>query len=128
MTDGAIPPNVETFVVRHLTTVVHMEALLLLREHGREGLHVDAIAGSLYVDRPTAQRVLGDLCRSGLVQLPSPTAPYHYAPYSAELRSTIDDLAEVYRTRLIPLSRFIHERAAVQSIQDFADAFRFRKG
>ncbi|HEX3596866.1 MAG TPA: hypothetical protein VHU80_17275 [Polyangiaceae bacterium] len=127
MADSVIPPRVGRLVVERLPTVVHVEALLLLRHHGEEALDMAVLAADLFIDARAARRVVEDLVAHGLVHAASPEGPVRYAPESAEIRAAVDELAEVHRTRLIPLSRFIHERAEARSIENFANAFRLRK-
>ena len=126
--DFAIPPAVRRFVIDCIPSVVHMEALLMLRS--REGVHVraEAIAGALFVELKVARGALEALYGRGLLHAAAPGGPYWYSPHSPELRGRVDDLADAHRTRLVPLSRFIHERNDARSLEDFANAFRFRKG
>jgi hypothetical protein len=127
MSEAALPPGVERFVIDCIPTVVHLEALLLLRSRSSDPLAVDPIARLLYVDVPVASQALTDLVARGLLAASGPRGPFRYAPAYPERRACVDDLAEVHRTRLIALSRFIHERAQSRNIRDFADAFRLRK-
>lgn len=124
--DRALPPEVERFVADCIPSVVHLEAVLLLRSHGSQELSLEEIATLLYVDVQIATRAIVDLVASRLVSAQSPRGPFRFAP-EADRRAGVEALAEAYRTRLIPLTRFIHESAARRSIRDFADAFRFRK-
>ena len=120
------PPAVADFVARCIPTVVHMEALLLLRSRPNQPMQLDAIASALYLDAAAARHVLDDLCKHGLVHTQS-AASLRYSPYSAELKALVDDLAETHATKLIPLSRLIHERASALNLDEFAKAFRLRK-
>ncbi len=122
----ALPPEVEHFVRECIPSVVHLEALLLLRSRGEDELPLETIATLLYVGPGTAAQVLADLSMRNLVSARSSRGPYRFTP-RPDRRAPIDELADVYRTMLIPLTRFIHESADQRSIRDFAEAFRFRK-
>jgi len=71
--------------------------------------------------------VLEDLGGCHLVHAATSIGPFRYAPSAPDARAKVDELAETYRTRLIPLSRFIHQRAEARSMESFANAFRLRK-
>lgn len=122
----ALPPEVERFVLECIPSVVHLEALLLVRSRPEEDLPLETLATLLYVEPAGAAQVLADLAARHLVSARSPQGPYRFMP-RPDRRASIDALAEVHRTMLIPLTRFIHESAEHRSIRDFADAFRFRK-
>ena len=85
------------------------------------------MAALLFIEPEAALSTLNDLVAKGLVAATGAEGPFRYAPSRPERRAAVDALAEVHRTRLVPLSRFIHEHAQAQSIRDFADAFRLRK-
>lgn len=127
MADEAIPPDIERFVLDCIPTVVHLEALLLMRSHPDQDVSADAMAHLLYVQTRVALEALGDLVARGLLVSHSVEGPFRYGPSTPERSALVDRLAEVYRTRLILLSRFIHEQAQSRSIHDFANAFRLRK-
>lgn len=124
--EPALPPDVERFVVECIPSVVHLEALLLLRSRAEEDLPLGTIATLLYVQPERAAQTLGDLALRHLILARTPQGPYRFMP-RPDRRASIDSLADVHRTMLIPLTRFIHESAEHRSIRDFADAFRFRK-
>jgi predicted ArsR family transcriptional regulator len=122
-----IPAVVDRFVRACIPSVGHMEALLLLRARPADNVTPDVVAAALFLDKKAARRILEDLVASRLVHAAAPEGPYAYAPSSPELREGADQLAEAYRTRLVALSRFIHERAEERNMATFASAFRLRK-
>ena len=127
MASWALPPRVERFVGAFIPSVLHLEALLYLRARPEQELTVETVAAALYVAPAAAGRALADLGRHSLVRDTPARGVFAYAPATAELREGVDELADTYRVRLVPLHEFIHSRAAASSIQDFADAFRLRK-
>ncbi len=124
--ERALPPDVERFVLECIPSVVHLEALLLLRSRGDEDLPLETMATLLYVDSTRAAQTLADLAVRSLIVARSPRGPFRFMP-RPDRRAAIDALADAHRTMLVPLTRFIHESAEHRSIRDFADAFRFRK-
>lgn len=124
--ESVLPLEVERFVVECIPSVVHLEALLLLRSRAQEELPLETVATLLYVEPARAAKVLWDLSLRHLISARSQRGPYRFMP-RPDRRASIDRLAEAHRTMLIPLTRFIHEVAEHRSIRDFANAFRFRK-
>lgn len=127
MDDEAIPLEIQRFVVDCIPSVVHLEALLLMRSHPDQDVSVDAMARLLYVQTRVALQALDQLVARGLLAAHSVEGPFRYGPSTPERSALVDRLAEVHRTRLIPLSHFIHQHGQSRSIQDFANAFRLRK-
>lgn len=119
-----IPDDLERFIVAHVPTIVHLEALLLLREQSTP-CAIETLSSLLFIQPARAARTMADLVAGGLVARVEPTA-YQYSP-SPELRVEVDRLAETYRTALIQVTRFIHARQDAAALHRFADAFRFRK-
>lgn len=120
-----IPPEVLALIESAIPSVAVMEALLLLRENPDTTWTVASLAERLYIKEAEARSCADLLMSQGLVE--SAEGGWRYAPRSDELRSAVEMLAECYRTRLIPLTRAIHERAPQQGIRLFADVFRLRK-
>ncbi len=125
--EGAIPPPVARFIAAFVPSVVALEALLLLR--ARRGVEVSpvAVGQALYVDAAVAAGVLEALARHGLLRAADPVRAYAFAPATPELAAGVEELAEIYRTRLVPLHEYIHDRAQQTSAESFANAFRLRK-
>lgn len=130
---GVIPPSVEQFLSAHVPTIAHLEALLLLRSEPQVAWTVPLLAARLFVTPEQATRVLAGLVAHGLAAPPDASqASYRYAPGSAALAAQVDEAAEIYRTRLVAVTQFIHARQSAAApastgVQQFADAFRLRK-
>jgi predicted ArsR family transcriptional regulator len=124
--EAVLPPEVQHLVLQCIPSVAHLEALLLLRSRAKEELAVETIARALFIDPSAAAQVLAHLVARRLVWARSSSGPFRFAP-APDREKAVEQLAETYRTRLVPLSRFIHENAGQQGIRDFADAFRLRK-
>lgn len=125
MADAGIPANVIQLILSSLDSVAEMEALLLLREEQQRVWTAEEAARRLYIAPSEALKCLRALVSRGLLQ---EQEGFQYAPSTPELAQAVADLAETYRTRLIPITKLIHEKSTKSSnVQLFADVFRFRK-
>ena len=123
MVDEPIPSDVQDLILRHIDSVAQLEALLLLRGNPTESWDVATTAKRLYANEDEIAEVLALLCEGGLLSVRE--GAYRYDCAKAELRESIDRLAEVYARHLIPVTNMIH--AKPRRIRQFADAFKFRK-
>ena len=122
------PEDLRRFVLTSIPSVPFLEALLLLRANPTQQWHGDTLAQRLYVRERTAQALLDDLCRAGMV---APCAEphqdcYQYRPSSEQLRERIDALADLYARHLVEVTHLIHS-SLDRKAQQFADAFKLRK-
>lgn len=121
--EATIPENVREFLLRQIDSVAELEALLLLRKTAGEHWTAVSVAGRLYVSESVSEAVLAHLAESGLCSRHD--GSYGYEPITEELRKTVEDVADAYARCLIPVTNLIHAKPS--RIQQFADAFRFRK-
>lgn len=119
-----IPPAIRRFVLTSIASVPHLEALLLLRGAEPDAWPPARVAERLYISEPAAHALLHDLCTANM--LTQHAGLFSYQPATAELRDTIDQLAELYARNLVAMTHLIHSRIDRQA-QQFADAFRWRK-
>jgi hypothetical protein len=123
MQQDGIPDDVRDFILRHIDSVAQLEALLLLRRTPGERWDLAGIAQRLYAGEQEVADAVGRLCGDGLLSCNE--GIYSYACEPAELRRTVDRLAEVYSRQLIPVTNLIHSKP--RRIREFANAFKFRK-
>ena len=126
MASGAIPNEVEQFLLAVIDTVPHLEALLLIFQNPDTVWSVDDLAARIYVDNPQAAAVLDDLTRRKLiarVQLSPPK--YQFVAASPTETELLHKVAHAYRTQLVQVARFIHSKPSA-SVRDFARAFRLK--
>ena len=128
MEKAPFPEDLRRFVLTSIPSVPFLEALLLLRANPAQQWHGDSLAQRLYVRERTAQALLEDLCRAGMI---APCAPphegrYQYHPSSTVLGERIDALADLYARHLVEVTLLIHS-SLDRKAQQFADAFKLRK-
>lgn len=124
MSDEAIAADLRDFILRHIASVAHVEALLLLRADPAAGWDAATLAKRLYTTEQNASAVLDDLKADGF--LACENTVYRFDCPSAELAGMAERLAGAYASHLIPITNIIHARP--RRIREFADAFKFRKG
>jgi len=122
------PEESRRFVLTSIPSVPFLEALLLLRANPSQQWHADILAQRLYVRERTAQTLLDDLCRAGMIApCAAPDAHcFQYQPSSDVLRERIDGLADWYARNLVEVTLLIHS-SLDRKAQQFADAFKLRK-
>lgn len=126
MASGAIPNEVEQFLLAAIDTVPHLEALLLIFQNPATVWSVEALAARIYVSNEQAAAVLDDLTRRQLItRVQQSPAMYQFIPRSPEQTGLLNKVAEAYRTQLVPVARFIHSKPSA-SVRDFARAFRLK--
>jgi len=126
MAAGAIPNEVEQFLVAVIDSVPHLEALLLIFQNPSTVWSVEDLAARIYVDSAQASAVLEDLTRRKLISPVEPSPPkYQFAARSAEQTELLHKVAQAYRTQLVQVTRFIHSKPSA-SVRDFARAFRLK--
>jgi hypothetical protein len=124
MTKADIPGAVLQFIARRIDTVPELETLLIMSAEEERAWTVQDIVARTYVTSELAAAVLQGLQRRRLVR--SDGQQFFFAPASDEERLTVAQTAIAYRTHLIPIATFIHQKAA-PPVQEFARAFNFKK-
>lgn len=127
MISSPIPDDVRQFILEKIDSVAQLEALLLLRGNPSDDWNVAAVAKRLYVEETQARTALTRSLEEKLL-IVSPTEPrrYRYQPESPELGRMMDRLSEIYAKHLVPVTNLIHSKPKSR-VQEFADAFKFRK-
>lgn len=126
MATNEIPPEVRRFILTSISTVPHIEALLLLRASSPARWTAQDLAQRLYVPAPVARAVLADLFKSGMLGCDDASSSYFFDAQPAALRDVIDSLAVLYGSHLVEITLLIHSKLD-RKAQQFADAFDFRK-
>jgi hypothetical protein len=123
MTREPLPAELREFLATSIDSIAQLEALLLLRAAPGVWNGQD-VAARLYVNEEDALGALSHLAALGL--LVRSGGCYRYAPSSDELSGVANLLADSYRNHLIAITNLIHSKP--RRIQEFADAFKFKKG
>jgi hypothetical protein len=123
MVEDLIPEDVRDFVIKHIDSITHLEALLLLRGNPAEHWTADSTAGRLYISEKETANVLSRLCSLGFIA--SEDQGFRYACKEPGLESMVNRLAKLYARHLIPVTNLIHTKPS--RIREFAEAFKLRK-
>ena len=127
MGNNFIPGDVEEFIRRKIDSVAQLEALLLIRSDPDAEWSVELLARRLYTSEKQAVESVERLHSDGLlIRKAGPPSLYRYQPGSSELREIVDRVAEAYAKHLVPITNLIHSKPKTR-VQEFADAFRWRK-
>lgn len=121
--EGGVPEDVADFVTRHIESVAQLEAILLLRADPAEGWTAELLSQRLYISEAVGAAVLASLVDCGIAQRDG--SSFGYRPNSDHMAKRMDRLAQFYSQQLIPITNLIHSKP--RRIQQFADAFKFRK-
>lgn len=115
------------FIVEHLHTVPHLEALLLIWQNPSTAWTADRLATRIYATAVVGRQVLEDFHREGLVHaIDTAEVTYVYAPGWDSQRQLLPRLADLYRRQLVQVTKLIHSRGS-SSVREFARAFQIKK-
>ena len=119
--------DVYEFILEHIDSVPHLEALILLWNSRPVWWTSEELASRLYVPLDAVLRLLRDLVRMEFVA-ESKTAElkYSYLPKSKEQDELLSSLDHAYRKDLVRISTLIHSKTS-SGIREFARAFRLRQ-
>ncbi len=123
MGDELIPPDVREFILRHIDSIAHLEALLLLLQQPDVKWSASSLADHLYIETDQAAEVLQQLCEDGLAGCNDDVYWFNTAP-TGQLE-VVRRLAHLYSNHLIPVTNLVHGKPS--GIRKFAAAFKFRK-
>ena len=123
MAEDLIPEDVSDFVINHIDSIAHLEALLLLRGNPDESWTADNTARRLYISERETANVLSRLCSLGFLMVEDEV--FRYACKDPELENMVGRLETLYARHLIPVTNLIHTKPS--RIREFADAFKLRK-
>jgi hypothetical protein len=123
---GEVPARVEQFVLQHLRSLEHLDALVAMHREPARWWTAAALADSVGTSVAAAEQILEDLCSANLLGVKvSSTVVYQFSPGSPELQPLVPELIDALRTARVRVYTLITSRAA-SAVRDFADAFRFK--
>ena len=117
------------FILKHMDTVPHLEALMLLWNSRPVGWTSEELKSRLYISEEKVKDLLRDLVRGEFVSVSSSTgAPlkYSYLSHGPEQDELMQQVDEAYRRDLVRVSTMIHAKTS-PSVREFARAFLFKK-
>lgn len=121
-----IPRDVGLFILNRIDSIVHLEAVLLLRESPDLWWECKQVADRLYITEEDCGPVLDGLCRQSLlICIREPRPVYRYKPDTGDLREMVDRLAYYYSRHLVLVSNLVHTKGQMR-MEQFARAFKFR--
>lgn len=123
-----IPDELEVnrFILDHIDSVPHLEALLLLWKQNSGRWTAEDIAKRLWIQVEEARNILQDLVREHLIAaVAGEREGYEYRaePHRDRLLQAV---ADAYREEMIRISTMIHAKPS-SAVRAFARAFRFTK-
>jgi hypothetical protein len=127
MVPAEIPERVLAFVRERIDSVPELETLLLLSAYPAKIWTPGEVAARVYVREDRAADILAVLQRRRLVA-PAGGQPDQFVFRTAD-ETELELIAELdlaYRSNLIALATFIHEKAPA-SVREFARAFDLKK-
>jgi len=123
-----LPQDVEAFIRGHIRSVLQLEVLLLLHKVPERWWTPEEVDRELRSAVATTRQVLHDLCNAGLIQVQGEAAvSFRFAPMAEQDRAVVNALSERSRTHFHLVVETIYTPGRA-SLQDFADAFTFKKG
>ena len=96
------------------------------KAHFEAGWSIADIAARTYVPTSSALHVLQGLQRRGLAAVDESGQHFRFSPSSDEERQVVLQTGVAYRTHLVSIATFIHQKAATP-VQEFARAFDLKK-
>ena len=117
--------DLQQFILKHIETVDHLRALLLLRTDAARAWTAADVTSQLYLQPKHATAVLSSLATSGLAEETGPEPSFRYCPRTEQLARQCDELATLDRERPVTLIKLIYSRP--ETLEAFADAFKLRR-
>jgi predicted ArsR family transcriptional regulator len=115
------------FILEHLETVPHLEAVLLIWQNQSTAWTPDVLAQRVYVAPANARAILEDLTRTGILRRTEAAVPHYlYEPAWDAERGLLPRVADLYRRQLVQVTKLIHSKGS-SSVREFARAFQIKK-
>ncbi len=112
MTEASLPAAVRALLHGPVSSMAHVEALLLLRRHQPGALPVAQVAGVVRIASVVAaRRCLDELVAAGLVAV-AEHDEYRYVADGGDAHAAVDALARMYNEKPVTLVRAIYSRPA----------------
>jgi sugar-specific transcriptional regulator TrmB len=117
---------VDDFLCQHISSVPHLEALLLLRGDRERRWTIAELSQALFIPAERAAAILRELEQRGFArQREDSGGEYWYHAGSVERENMLDQVQTAYRRELVRISKLIHARSS--ALGEFARAFDLRR-
>lgn len=119
-----LPPRVVEFIARHITSLLQLEALLLVFEGGRRTRTAEQLSAEMYVPAGAMTGWLDGFVEAGFCERADGA---YCMPESEQVYELVAEVAECYLRRRISVSRLVFGATARDARAAFSDAFRIQK-
>lgn len=111
MHDDTIPAPVVAFIVEHISSVIHLEVLLLLQSRSDRSFTADELGRELHVNVEWIASQARSLCDKGiLVCLGDAVRRYQFVPKTPDFAQTVEDLSRAYAERRVSVVTLIFNK------------------
>jgi predicted ArsR family transcriptional regulator len=117
---------VDGFLLEHIDSVPHLEALLLLWNSRPRRWSAEDMAKALFLTTEATRVILADLVRRGIIAAGNPESDSFWYQTGGDRDEIISAVDQAYRTELIRVTRIIHSKPS-PAVRAFAQAFRLKK-
>ncbi|MEX2219312.1 MAG: hypothetical protein WD749_11215 [Phycisphaerales bacterium] len=124
MSTDALSSSVLTLIAERIDSVAQLEVLLFMRDRRDRAWTGREVAGELRISPTWTEDQLALHTRRAL--LAREGSAYRYSP-PPDVAGAVDDLSAAYQTRPVAVVTAIYTKPD-RTIQNFADAFRLRRG
>lgn len=122
----SLPPEITGFLSSHITSIIQLELVLLLRASKPRRWTIFEMARELRVESIWTQNQANDLCRRGLLECDGEEPQrFWYDPPHHHVDQLIARLADLYDERFVSIVTQIYSRP-VSRIEQMSEAFRIR--
>jgi hypothetical protein len=123
---GLLTPALRQFIAQHVRSIEQVEILCLLSSNPARTWTVPEVFRAIQSSQTSIADCLENFRKSELLES-EPEGRYRLASSKPELIQLVSELAAAYRERRVAVVETIYGRPS-DTIQDFADAFKLRKG
>ena len=125
MSVGPISPELRQFITKYVRSVEQVEVLRLLSAPPIRVWTVGEVFRQIKSSEKSITECLEDYLKAQLLVCES-AGTYRFAPKDPALAGAVAELSAAYRERRVSVIELIYARPS-DTLQDFSDAFRFRK-
>ena len=109
MSTQYVPPgDIRDFILKHIASVAHIEALLLIWSNPEKRWSVSKVAARIYAGETETAKALEELCANGLLVRKDDVFSLNASEENVEM---IGRLKEAYARHLIPVTDVIHGKS-----------------